>query len=245
MGAGHDAALIIVDGGLASLLACFIEGVCRPAARITAGPDEPATGPIGGSAWFALRPSLVHEYDRRLMAAKRSAEVSHLAEVLEAGNGPWPVAGPELERGLGTSSLLMAAGIEALRRGYQRVVWPVQLGGPGGEGLGDSGMSPGMLDAVAEACDRAMVASRLLTLDAGAEGLAIQTPFVDFSDVQLADLAADVDLPVHVAFMGEKDGAERARWERAFGAVGVAIDDLSAGTLPIVRPRLTEPVRAV
>ncbi len=227
-----DPALVITDGGLAGLLACFIEGVCRPAAKLDR--NAGAAGPAHSAAWFAIAADQVGQRDARRTAARRAAQLAHLSELVEWDG---PTATPALDaraRGEERSKLLIAAGHEALRRGLSRVVWPIQLGGPGG-GDGAREPSSAWLDSVADACDRAVVCSRLLSLDCEGEGLTIQTPFVDFTDAQLADLAGDVDLPVEAAYYGSTE-ADSERWRKALAFAGLPMPALDAqGLSPTLR----------
>lgn len=229
-----EPALIITDASVPALLACFMEGVCRPVARVgsLAGP---ATHAARSCAWLALSDAAPSSHAARRALARQAAEVCHLAELVEPGEDA-PAAGAGRDAGAGPiTRMLLAAGAEALRRGLGRVVWPVQVGGRGimnaQRGSGGAGhasalelsavASGAVLDAIAEACDRALVCARLLSLDAGPEGLVIQTPFVDFTDAQLADLACDVDLPVELAWLGDTP-AQRERWSSVLADAGMS-----------------------
>lgn len=237
-----EPALILTDGGLAGLLACFIEGVCRSAGRVAPTPPTsrsaqapPTSAPLSKTTLcLALPPHLEPQRAQRLAAARHAAEITHLAEVIEISPVPFEHDTKLREQGLGESALLMAAGSEALRRGLARVVWPVQVGGPGGDGHQGSGGAGQHLDSIADAFDRAMVCARLLSIDAGPDGLAIQTPFVDFTDAQLADLAADLDLPIEAAYFDPSEDEQR-RWSAALGLAGLAMP--APGSLvQVVRP---------
>ncbi len=245
---GDDAALIMTDGGLASLLACFVEGVCRPVGSV--GPDlgDAASGrgkrPV---VWFATTSDQSAQRESRLAAARHAAALSRISTVIEgqvATDGPSGHAGSVGRKPLGPewSRLLMAAGAAAIQHGLSRIVWPVQLGGAG---IDDhAGQEPGAawLDAIADASDRALVCGRLLSLDVPGtggdgetSGITIQTPFVDFTDAQIADLAADVDLPVEAAFLGSTE-RERDRWRAALAKAGIPMPVADgAGLSPTVR----------
>ncbi len=228
-----EPALIITDGGLTGLLACFMEGVCRPAASIPRSPggEGHTAGTVAQStAWFwwsrSVGPAAEPEREARETAARAALGVCHLAELIVpvAENDPLPVdLRPRHATGDRLSAVLLSAGSQALARGLSRMIWPIHLGGPGGSGERLADHAAG-LDAIAETCDRCMAAARLLALDAGPEGFSIQTPFVDFTDAQIADLAADVDLPIDQAFLGSADGmgaTEHRRWSKALAAVGL------------------------
>jgi hypothetical protein len=243
---GDDAALIVTDGGLSGLLACFVEGVCRPLGAV--GPES-GTGPKSKRpvVWFAVTSDQASQREARLAAARHAASLARISTLIEWSPGPdeRPSGSPGSvgRKSLGPerSRLLMAAGAEAIRHGLARIVWPVQLGGAGIDDA--SGQEPGAawLDAIADTSDRALVCSRLLSLDLpGATdmadgGLTIQTPFVDFTDAQIADLAADVDLPVEAAFLGSAE-AERSRWRVALAKAGIPMPAADgSGLSPTVR----------
>lgn len=237
MSISSDPALVITDGGLAGLLACFIEGVCRPAAKV----DSSASSQTARStSWFGLVSDQIGQRDPRRLAARRAAQLAHLGELVEWSSPAGATALDARSRGEERSKLLLAAGAEALRRGLSRVVWPIQLGGPGGPDADRHEPSSAWLDSIADACDRAIVCARLLSLDAEGEGLTIQTPFVDFTDAQLADLAGDVDLPVEAAFYGSID-ADRERWRKALAFAGLPMPAVDAhGISPTVRASASE-----
>lgn len=125
---------------------------------------------------------------------------------------------PGQERG-GTRSagdtanrLLLDAGTAALGLGCPVVVWPVIHRGP----------SPDVLppvERIAESVNRATLVSRLLSLDSAEAGLPevrIETPFVDLTDQQLAELACDLGVRFEDCWWWSDDspeaGNERARW---------------------------------
>ncbi len=220
----NDPALIVTDGGLAGLLACYTEGVCRAGAVVASshgvghgvGNDQDSAGK--SAVWVVMPKGATDERPWRVNFAKHGAEVCHLGEITEWG-GEGAIAGKPA--GPAITAMLLAAGAEALKRGLSRVVWPVQLGGTGDERDHDAALT-----AIADATDRASAAARLLSIDGGENGLVIQTPYVDFTDTQLADLAADVDLPLNACWLGRPGGAERLRWEKALLAVGVEPPDV-------------------
>jgi hypothetical protein len=121
--------------------------------------------------------------------------------------------------GGGVSQGLLAAAYVAAAHRCDRVVWPVQSPAP------VSGEDDVDLDRIAADVDRALLVSRLVALDAdehGRPGLRIETPYVDLSDRQLAELAFDMDVPVHLCWWweGESGAAERERWLGTLRAVG-------------------------
>ena len=140
-------------------------------------------------------------------------------ELIETTIDPPPGDAPV---GMLESHLLLHAGHLAARHGCGQVVWPVQFASPTDD--------PPALERIAEAVDRALLASRVVTLDAGHYGLteiAIDAPFADLSDRQVAELAADMELPIETCWWwsalgahGSGAGEERDRWTAALRAVG-------------------------
>ncbi|MGD9689359.1 MAG: hypothetical protein AB7K52_07880 [Phycisphaerales bacterium] len=242
-----DPALVITDGGLAGLLACFIEGVCKPAATLDPAADSAgARRAARSAAWLGLASDQFGQREWRRAAAMRAAQVCHLGELVDSADAGTPARTTQ-SAGSDRTRLLLSAGAEAVRRGLARVVWPIHLGGAKGVGVtgtGDAGRS--RLDDIIDACDRAAVTARLVSIDAPpeSEGLVIQTPFVDFSDEQLADLAADVDLPIESAFFGTTD-TERDRWRAALASAGLPMPAVNHhGLTPTVQAAATGLARA-
>ena len=108
--------------------------------------------------------------------------------------------------------LLLQAGATALRHACPTIVWPVVPQGPAPD-------SPAPVEAIANIVNRATLMSRLVSLDAGQAGIPevrVETPFVDLSDAQLADLACDVGARFEDCWWWADDSGaasvERARW---------------------------------
>ena len=157
----------------------------------------------------------------RRTAVARAGEVSHVAQVMSAPG--WPAktdAHAARTPGLTDTGTLLSAGLAALSLGLSRVVWPVHLGGHGGaESAGaesETAIHGPQIDAIADAYDRAMLAARLLSIDAARDGcgaITIETPYIDFTDTDLLDLAADLDAPLSAVWWCARD-------EDASGAAG-------------------------
>jgi hypothetical protein len=112
------------------------------------------------------------------------------------------------------SVLLLAA-----RLGCQRVVWPVSAGE--GEAID--------IDRLSNITDRALVASKLASLCSVARvamGISLETPLVDLTDSQLAELALDADAPLDTVWWwhakSPEEARERTRWKRTLDAAGYA-----------------------
>lgn len=76
-----------------------------------------------------------------------------------------------------------------------RVVWPV--------------FCAAEVDPIALALDRARLVSTLAAIDARPRGVPIDTPVLDLTEAQLADLAIDVGVPAQVGWITD---ADEARW---------------------------------
>lgn len=139
------------------------------------------------------------------------------------------------------SMLLLAACRAAIQHGISRVVWPIHVGSDEGGGTrGTDAPSGRALHDIADACDRAMLAGQLASIDAGrnAQGVVIELPYVDFSDAQLMELSIDMGVPLASSWYCESDGAgacgvcgECVRWQKALSAVspGATLVQVVAG----------------
>ncbi len=223
--------LVITDGGLGGLLACWAEGVCARSLS-----DSPGAGttpaPVG---YFA---SLAPPSPGALAAAARQAELCHLSDMI-VRDAP---AAPQAPDPLAWTRILLDAAAEASRRRITRIVWPVHAGGPGPDAD---------LDAVAAACDRAMLISHLAELDLPSAPR-IDAPYADFTDRQIAEIALDMDAPLIAAWWCQAHG-ERAcgscgaclRWSSAFDAARRGTTPGKPGSTPATvvtmepRPRST------
>ncbi|MBX3351376.1 MAG: hypothetical protein KF684_00440 [Phycisphaeraceae bacterium] len=123
-----------------------------------------------------------------LAVIRRQADLAG-ARVLDAGELPSAGEGVTLSR-----SLLDACEL-ASREGCSRVVWPVFVNAS--------------IDAIALALDRARLVSTLASLDIRGRAVRIDTPALDLTEHQLADLAADVGVP---AQRGWWIGPDADRW---------------------------------
>ncbi|MFA6043515.1 MAG: hypothetical protein WC718_00900 [Phycisphaerales bacterium] len=202
----HGGTFVLIDGDLASLVACAM------AREQSALADGPTPSPVLGLAFPAM-----FDADPLRHKAIRAQAQTYAIELAV------PVSvdvGGVHERGEREAIELVAAAYEAIRRGCTRMFWPVSAA------AGDN-MD---FDRIAQAADRALLAGRLVGLDAmlhGSPGLTIETPLVDVTDRQLADLAMDMDVPVEACWWwggaGDHDPQAhqaRARWMSSLAAVG-------------------------
>ncbi len=100
--------------------------------------------------------------------------------------------------GLLQSRMLLQAAQIALQAGIRKVVWPIRVMRPESqESIED------LIDQVGDAIDRAILASRLASIDANsstAVEVIIETPFVDLTNQQMLDLATDLAIPLETCW---------------------------------------------
>ena len=188
----NERCLILSDGGLESAVVAAI------AAEQTSRADtEP---PIVMPGWWGALTDLdlvLPSIDR---AVARQADIFGLSMVTDQTAYPpeQSVDAMTLTDGAMHSQMLMQAANYALSLGIRRVIWPTRVG----SSLVDFDPTRD-LERLASAIDRSVLIGRLATLDAGGEGadaelreLVIETPVVDFTNAQLADLAGDLSVPL-------------------------------------------------
>lgn len=225
--------LIVSDGGLASLVAVWREiaraghdRAGRPQVRVREELEAVVrgNGPAGATIWLA--PGLSRQASA---AVERQAELAGFdldirkPSVLSTGGD-----------GMAGNALLLSACAIAIDRGLGKVVWPVHLGAEAG-------------DRAVDVHDRANMVSHLAAIDLPRQGgvgeIRVEAPLVELPDVELLDLALDLDAPVPrpvrgAAAFGRGQGAcwwcERGgdaqcgvcgscgRWGVAWGAVDPA-----------------------
>lgn len=166
---------------------------------------EPADSAI---AWFVGGGENEVEEARRT-AAKTQADLLGFADFLdpEPDNRPWE----SLAGGFGLSTMLLAAVNQAISLKCQRVIWPMCAGGD--------------LDAMLDASDRVLLVQRLALIEqerTDSRDVQIDTPLLDLTDKQAAELAADLEAPIWSCWWRPKQVSrswpgheERTRWERA------------------------------
>ncbi len=192
-------ALVLADGGLEGLVAAAIavERADLPTERhVHLWPVPPANEAVRETA---------------RAAAERQARVLRLGTVAARV----PTTGTtEAER---TSTLLLRAAFIAAELGCRRVVWPVRA-------PIDRATRKPDLEASATILDRALLVSRLVSLDLAhspVPEVRIETPLLDLSDAQIADLALDLAVPLSAVWWATVEGsgttadharAERERW---------------------------------
>ncbi|MFG0307122.1 MAG: hypothetical protein ACF8Q5_13000 [Phycisphaerales bacterium JB040] len=212
-------ALVLSDAGLASLVAGAMiaeEGASSGAetspGAVWAYPAHPAfSKPLGAAC------------ER---GASRQAEALGLEFLGLATSSPASSAARFGIPGQEQSTLLLMAAYAAARAGLRRVVWPVQAVDHTGEID---------LDAAGAATDRALLVSRLVTLDlegrdTPVQEVVIETPLVDLTDEQIAGLALDLAAPVSLCWWWGGRTADlplaESEWERWAARLGASTGDL-------------------
>lgn len=190
--------MILSFGDLPSLVACGLAAHRPPVAS-------------GGGAATLLLPDVLSGPERA------AAELAASLLDLETARLPLPAM-------LDDTLLLYFAARHAAAAGAERLVWPAH---PAADPA-----RPGAIDRIAAAIDRATLVSRLVNLDAwsspapGSPEIEIDAPLADLSDTQVADLVADMELPVESCWFWRDASAEaadlRARWGPALLEAGYA-----------------------
>ncbi|MEK6702810.1 MAG: hypothetical protein AABZ53_11140 [Planctomycetota bacterium] len=204
-----DELLIIADGDLPSLVALA-------AARVAAK-GWPSQGVDGLPPAAPAAVGIAATHPDQIRAITEQARVFAMLTVDLAP----PVFAADW---LAETSLLLAACAAAAAAGRPTVVWPVQY---------ESGDQIS-LDRVSKAVDRSIAATRLVQIDSGVHAcpdLRIDTPLVDYTDRQIADLAVDLSVPVHLCWWWDSrsGGGDahrlRQRWMTALAAAGFRTPD--------------------
>ncbi|MBX3358819.1 MAG: hypothetical protein KF745_10345 [Phycisphaeraceae bacterium] len=232
-------ALIITDGSLGGLVATWGDSLRR------SNPEREAPG----STSVAWRPP-PSPYTPWLStaAAERSARTqATLAAIPFIGGDPTPPAPAAAPPGLALSRMLLAALAAAHEHRLTRIIWPIHAGElPGSEPDGDdaSANAPNPQDpsalnltAIAETCDRALLIGHLAAVD----GLPIrvEVPYVDLTDLQLTDLAIDMDAPLWACWWCEQDGPAPCRACARCRRHLAALERLAPAPLPRFDPQNT------
>lgn len=213
MAAASERVLIVTDAGLPALVTCLM----------APDPDRVVAWapPIGADLGEGAITPIHHQ------AAEEQAEMLSLGEFVTPSEA-WPAAKPGsrpaeawsgFDEDRRVTSLLLEACAEALRRNCSRVIWPVACGAD--------------LDALFSVAERASLISRLVELSVPTSGSSpmmslapiVETPLADLDDIQIAEMALDLDAPVSSCWWRREqtppsDASRRAiqRWERAIHA---------------------------
>lgn len=192
----QDRCVILTDSGEESLLACAMASEQQQLAATESSVLLPAL-------WESCEEVdlMISEIDQ---AAVRQAGIYGLSIFPNQSVYP-PEDQPALEKssmGAIQSQMLLQAAHIAIQSGIRRVVWPVRVQRPSNElsktRSADSSVES-QIDEIARTIDRALLVSRLASLDASSTSaidVVIETPFVDLSNAQMIDLVTDMAVPV-------------------------------------------------
>lgn len=206
-----ECVLVMADGDLPSVLAAATARESMLSRTASAG--APAL-------WPAYDPA----DDRRANAVAKLAAATGLSLMLRRALS----VGPS-EIWTSPSRVLMDACTDAAAESRTEILWPAQFAAARRSG---PHQPPVDLDLVTRAVDRALLVTRLMSLDAGVHGLPalhIETPYVDLTDRQIADLVVDVGAPVPCCWWwdGSDDEAlaARARWAPHLSEAGYRLEN--------------------
>lgn len=218
--------LILSDGGLESAVVAAIA-----AEQTTRADTEP---PLVIPAWWGAPADLdllLPSIDR---AVARQAELFGLALLTDQTAYP-----PELseEQAVNQASMqsqmLLQSSAYASELGIRRLIWPARIGNASID------FDPARdLDRLASTIDRSVLIGRLATLDAPNAGdeaelreVVIETPVVDFSNAQLADLAGDLSVPLDSCWwFHDRQVLPTAQSEYAFWSALPVLGSRSSGS---------------
>lgn len=143
-----------------------------------------------------------------------NARIRALAEAQAAECLDFPAVAPaSLQTGHRRTRYLSEAVHTALSNGFTTLVCPWQAEAFDPEQLRQADALPDV-EALARELDRALLVSRLVTLDAAEHGVGVfevQTPLMDLSDAQVAEMALDLDVPIWRTWWWEAATGKRAK----------------------------------
>ncbi len=143
-----------------------------------------------------------------------NARIRSMAEAQGAECLDFPAVAPaSLNTGHRRSRYLTEAVYHAISNGYTTLVCPWQAETFDPDATRDTNELP-TVDGLARELDRALLVSRLVTLDAAEHGAGVfevQTPLMDLSDVQVAEMALDLDVPIWRAWWWEAAAGKRTK----------------------------------
>ncbi len=143
-------------------------------------------------AWF--HPFVSSARNSRMNAAKRQVDLLGLDSLITPGGNE--TAAGERQGGQYLETLMLIQAVSAATaRGCGKVIWPIRNGED--------------LDLASDAADRALLISRLITIDSpmGASPVRIETPLLDLSLEQMLELAGDLDAPLEASWWCQRDGS--------------------------------------
>ncbi len=179
-----DPCLIITDAGLPSLILTAMlseQQSSKNQQRSTLYP-----------AWWTSQ----NDMDIRIPAIDKAVDMQAdlLSLTVVRDHAGYPEESTEESNtalGIHQTRMLLDAATLAIKLGFKRVLWPIQIP--------ETPDSAQRLNEISTAIDRAILTARLATLDAQSQGgveVTIATPLVDLTNQQLSDLAADLNVPL-------------------------------------------------
>ncbi len=207
-------ALILSDANLASLLAC----ACA-AEELSALDDVNAS-----AARPVVMPFRLSEALTQVHIDSVAVQTRHYALTECPGDRrPASATASSATEGERESVAMLSACHLAASLGCSRVIWPVSAAASDSIDL----------DRLTAIADRALVVSRLASLDTPPVGVTIEAPYAELTDRQIADLALDIGAALETCWWW-KAGAprgnankfgnsERTRWTDALAACGWAV----------------------
>jgi hypothetical protein len=203
-------ALILSDANLASLLAC----ACA-AEELSALDDAAASAARPVVMPFRLSEPLTQTHIDAVAVQTRHYALTECPP----DKRPASATASSASEGEREAVAMLSACHLASTLGCTRVVWPVSAA------TSDSID----LDRLSAIADRALVVSRLASLDTPPLGVTIDAPYAELTDRQIADLALDIGAALETCWWwnatgrGNKFGsAERTRWTQSLTACGWA-----------------------
>jgi len=186
----QDPCLILSDSGVESLLACALASEQQ---QLSAGSASMLL-----AAWWGQ-----DDVDLDLLISAIEPALIHQASTYGLRTDPQRALFPPDEptaMGLLHTRLLTEAASIALLSGFRRVVWPVRAASFTHT---DGRSQEDLIELIGTMIDRALLVSRLVSLDATpdtAVEVVIETPFVDLTDEQLYDLSEDLSIPIETCW---------------------------------------------
>lgn len=206
-------ALILADANLASLLAC----ACA-AEELSALDDAAANAARPIVMPFRLAEALTQVHIDAVAVQTRHYALTECP----ADRRPASATASSASEGERESVAMLSACHLAASLGCTRVIWPVSAAASDSIDL----------DRLAAIADRALVVSRLASLDTPPLGVTIEAPYAELTDRQIADLALDIGAALETCWWwkatntrgnANKFGAsEHARWTEALASCGWA-----------------------
>ncbi|NRA58818.1 MAG: hypothetical protein HRU13_11955 [Phycisphaerales bacterium] len=128
-----------------------------------------------------------------------STRIREYADAQAAECSDFPAVAPAaLTSGARRNRYLTEAAQQATSGGYAALVCPWLADGFDPDAIRDCNAPP-TVESLSRELDRTLLVSRLVTLDASEHGVSVfevQTPLMDLSDAQVAEMALDLDVPI-------------------------------------------------